>query len=182
MTATMAKTKIICINGTFPIVDPVGKYKCGMSRGQADQASPQGLRSGMNIFAYGTLQNREIIESLIDRKVVIEKARLVGFKVYGLKNRYYPAMLPDGHSVAPGFLLRGISDEELEIINEWEGDEYRPVTVSVEGADAICYVWASTRNNLIDGWSNENFRRNDIEYVIGAKIPAFLKTRRTAEQ
>lgn len=130
-----------------------------------------------NIFAYGTLQNSEVIRALVGKELPMKKAKLNGFRVFGLAGRFYPAMIPSAGSVSTGFLIGGIDEKELQIITEWEGDQYTPIEVDIDGVNAVCFLWIGLHNDFVDKWSNEHFRQKDMGYIVETKIPRFLSSR-----
>ncbi len=134
--------------------------------------------SKMNIFVYGTLQNQEVIKALVARELPHKKATLNDFRVFGLNNRYYPAIISSTGSTAQGYLLLDIDDKSLRTITAWEGDEYKPTTVTIEGEKVTCFVWMASHEAFIDNWDNEMFRRQYMKHLVRTKIPAFLNAQK----
>jgi gamma-glutamylcyclotransferase (GGCT)/AIG2-like uncharacterized protein YtfP len=129
------------------------------------------------IFAYGTLQNSEIIKALLGKELPMEKAKLNGFRVFGLAGQFYPAMIPNFGSTATGLLIHSVDKKDLEIIIEWEGNNYKLIEVNIDGVSAACFLWIGSCENFVDQWSNEDFRQKDMRYIVDSKIPQFLDSR-----
>ncbi len=91
-----------------------------------------------DIFFFGTLADREVLERLLERPVPPERlipARLPGFRVVGARDASYPVLLPDPAGAAEGVLLCDADAEEIRRIDFYECDEYRAELRQVETAD-----------------------------------------------
>ncbi len=83
------------------------------------------------LFAYGTLQLPQILQALLWRLPGSRPATLLGYRCGLLEGRCYPGIVPaSGHRVV-GRLLEGLTCEELQRLDDYEGDEYRRARVFV---------------------------------------------------
>jgi gamma-glutamylcyclotransferase (GGCT)/AIG2-like uncharacterized protein YtfP len=93
------------------------------------------------LFVYGTLRDPDILSGVLDRAVepeMMAPASAPGFAVVYYPGRVYPALVPRQGSDAMGALLTGLSAMDLQLLDAFEGDEYRrePIQVQV-GNDRI---------------------------------------------
>jgi gamma-glutamylcyclotransferase (GGCT)/AIG2-like uncharacterized protein YtfP len=132
------------------------------------------------LFVYGSLRVPEIRAALLGaEKPHLDGALLRGFRPFRLRERRYPALLPDTGSIATGTLITGeISDDDWKILDAFE-DEYirTPVVVDIPTAEgnsfnsfeSYVYLWPDPEDRMIrrdgPGWSLESFvgRRDAIE-------------------
>ena len=75
----------------------------------------------MNLFVYGTLKDREFIQSLLNRSIdAPSKAIFPGFTTVNSKSGY-PVMVPaEGRSV-DGIVWRNLTHRDFEILDIYEG-------------------------------------------------------------
>ena len=80
----------------------------------------------VNLFVYGTLMEREQIEVLLKRKLgepagaVTEGATLV------VSDWGYPAMIPSETHTVRGVVWRGLTDQDLTILDRYERCDMKP--------------------------------------------------------
>jgi gamma-glutamylcyclotransferase (GGCT)/AIG2-like uncharacterized protein YtfP len=100
-----------------------------------------GCTTVMNkIFVYGTLMAEPVVTTLIGRMPPHDKARVVGYARYPVRDRVYPAIIPvtttthhpAAAAVVEGLLLRDLHEREMRRLDGFEGTDYRRVTVRVE--------------------------------------------------
>eukprot|EP00890_Picochlorum_soloecismus_P000008 jgi/Picsp_1/1007/NSC_04491-R1_aig2-like family protein len=128
------------------------------------------------LFVYGTLMYPEILEVLLHRVPESTRARVQGYKRYGLKKFVFPAVVEDPSSQVEGILLTGLSDREMVILDEYEGEEYRREVANVtrlldDKADdefpkeqAIIYIWRDEYAYLLNGdWDKDGFESKHFD-------------------
>lgn len=120
-----------------------------------------------SLFVYGTLMFPEVVEKLIG-EFALKDAVLEHFcrvKVLDHGNMLpYPALIHQEGALTEGKLLQGISELQLTILDEYEGNEYERIEVEVNtenGKDrAWCYVWKNENQaELSKDWDPEEFER-----------------------
>ena len=70
-----------------------------------------------NIFLYGTLCDRELLEICLGRslaKVSLVSAKLENHSVFWVKNRNFPVIKFNSGSFAMGFAVLNLEDQDLE--------------------------------------------------------------------
>ncbi len=93
-----------------------------------------------------------------------------------IKGEYYPAGVLDAldsDCFAKGMVWKGLTDEQLEILDKWEGDEYRRENILIEQVESgkkeqvWVYLYCGAKQLCSEkGWSLEEFERNDLERVL----------------
>lgn len=119
------------------------------------------------LFVYGTLMFTRVLEKLIGEvelmDAVLEHYRRV--KVIDRGNMLpYPALIPQEGARTEGKLLFGLSELQLLLLDEYEGDEYERIEVEAntkKGKDrAWCYVWKNEHVTDLGGdWDPKEFER-----------------------
>lgn len=80
------------------------------------------------LFAYGTLRDPELLAAVLGRSLrpgTIYPARAPGFNAVHYPNRIYPALVRVPGGAAEGVLITGLSPFERDLLDAYEGDEYR---------------------------------------------------------
>src|ERR1700754_1708591 len=62
-----------------------------------------------NLFAYGTLMLPDVLEFILERSLPSEPATLGGFSRYMVRDRVFPAVIPDGKHDVHGLVLFGLT-------------------------------------------------------------------------
>ena len=138
------------------------------------------MGSKNQVFVYGTLQYPSILTALINRVPTMHKAVVHGYRRYGLTDFVFPAVVEEASASVDGLLLTGLSEEEMVILDEYEGDEYRKEEVEVKvfldtdrSAEAmetslekaLLYVWMDEYKHLLSGkeWNKEAFETKHFD-------------------
>lgn len=93
-----------------------------------------------DLFVYGTLRHPPLLEVVLGHRaqqIAIHPAILRGYSVFGVRDNLYPAIVPDPAGCAPGLVLGGLEQTDLERLTFYEaGFDYalRPVQVELEDA------------------------------------------------
>lgn len=114
----------------------------------------------MPLFAYGTLQDEDVLAALLGRPVAIASlplAMATGFKAVPYPGRVYPALVPCPGAGAPGRLIEPLTALDLTVLDGFEGDEYRRATLTVQrdGVDILAQAYLPAIDIPGDGpaWS-----------------------------
>ncbi len=99
------------------------------------------------LFVYGTLRDPELLSAVLGRPLAAGEmlaAVAPGFRATHYPNRIYPALIRAPGGAAEGLLLTGLSPFELDLLDQFEGSEYRrgivPVMVGEELHEAQAYL------------------------------------------
>jgi gamma-glutamylcyclotransferase (GGCT)/AIG2-like uncharacterized protein YtfP len=132
------------------------------SRGRAGAL----LTPGALLFAYGTLQFPDVLTALIDRVPQTGAAQATGWRAAALAGRRYPGLVT-APSTATGLVLAGLSEAEIQLIDDFESGPYilRQLTLA-NGRTAWAYVWTDEASVLPADWSRQHFA--------DATLPAFV--------
>jgi len=118
----------------------------------------------MNLFVYGTLMDKEIMQIVSGELFSSAKATLQGYVRKQVVGDVYPAIVErQGHDVV-GILYYDLSESALKKLDRFEGDQYDRCGVSVslqEGqrANAQAYVFAEKSRQRLsaDNWDYRFF-------------------------
>ncbi|KAL3139669.1 hypothetical protein ABBQ38_003985 [Trebouxia sp. C0009 RCD-2024] len=133
------------------------------------------VRMAHTVFVYGTLLSEEIVKILLRRNPDSYAATVQGYSRYRIKGRVYPAILPTLPSdELTGMVLCGLSEQEFEILDEYEDEDYYRTQTTAHRQDngaevpADIYVWKDSLRDLLYGlWDYEEFRRLHLkEYMV----------------
>jgi len=145
-------------------------------------------RDPLPLFVYGTLRDPDLFAAVLGRGVPagrIHPARAPGFRAVAYPSRTYPALLRSPGVAAVGLLVLGLSPFERDLLDAYEGDEYRRSPIAAMLADepelheADAYLPAVTipadaHDWSLSRWQAEHKRRA----IVGeAAAAAHLRTR-----
>jgi len=121
------------------------------------------------LFCYGTLCFPEIMRRVIGVVPASLAAILMDYACYKLSGRDYPGIVPKRGMSTHGVIYQGLSRDQLERLDDYEGEEYqrqRVVVVTESGQElqAWSYVVQPGYHHLSTGldWSLETFRREKL--------------------
>ncbi|KFK26900.1 hypothetical protein AALP_AA8G308100 [Arabis alpina] len=119
-----------------------------------------------NVFVYGSFQEPDIVNIMLDRTPEIISATLPGFKRFRLKGRLHPCTVPSETGEVHGKVLLGLNDEELANVDAVEGNEYERVTVGIVRKDnsekmtVETYIWINKDDpDMYGEWDFEEWKR-----------------------
>lgn len=95
------------------------------------------------LFAYGTLEDPEVVRALTGRSFAAIEARLPGYDRYLLRGQPYPGIVRSPGGVVPGTLYLGVDGDALRRLDRYEGPPYRRTEVTVAtGSAGRVAAWA----------------------------------------
>ena len=98
-----------------------------------------------NIFLYGTLCDKELLEICLGRRLdnmKILNAKLKNYSVYWVKNENFPVIKSNHGSSALGLAIFDLKDCDLERLDFYEGSfgyELRKVNILLENKEILSY-------------------------------------------
>ena len=75
----------------------------------------------MNLFVYGTLKDRELIQSLLKRPLGEPNVAIMSECTTVISNRGYPVLIPSEDSSVEGIVWQGLTDQDFAILDRYEG-------------------------------------------------------------
>ena len=102
------------------------------------------------LFAYGTLRDPDVLARVLGHAVAADRTRAAvapDSQVVFFPGRTYPALRQARGSSAPGTLIDGLGDEDLQALDALEGDEYRRGQIEVLSGGALeaaAVYWPAT--------------------------------------
>jgi len=90
------------------------------------------------LFVYGTLRDPDLIAAVLGRALrtgTAHAARAPGFKAVHYPSRIYPALVRSPGAGAEGLLITGLSPFERDVLDAYEGEEYRRTPIATMLAD-----------------------------------------------
>ncbi|TPX43141.1 hypothetical protein SeMB42_g03413 [Synchytrium endobioticum] len=129
------------------------------------------------LFFYGTLQSPIVYARVISRHLGShfkqpknEPAILKGYKRSRVRNAVYPAITASPFDQVEGMIAYIETQKEVDILDVFEGDDYKrvPVKVLVKSssteADAEVYIWVAEDDYLEDcEWRLEQFEKGQSQ-------------------
>jgi len=96
------------------------------------------------LFVYGTLRDPQLLSAVLGRPATGLSAAAPGYAAVHYPGRIYPALVRRPGSAAAGLVLTDLTPFELDLLDAFEGDEYRrgviPVIVDEELHEAFAYL------------------------------------------
>jgi gamma-glutamylcyclotransferase (GGCT)/AIG2-like uncharacterized protein YtfP len=100
------------------------------------------------LFVYGTLRDPDLLSGVLGRSrkttVGVVAAAAPGFAPVHYPGRIYPALVRRPGAAAPGLVLTDLTAFEIDLLDAFEGEEYRrgiiPVMVGEELHEAFAYL------------------------------------------
>lgn len=132
-----------------------------------------------DLFAYGTLMVPEILNAVCGCRRSGEPALLHGYRRRRVIGADYPAIRPWAGETVEGLLYTGLSDDQTDMLDAFEGSMYqrREVEISVAAGkqDAQTYVLAARYASLLSNqhWSLKQFLSDHVQEFI-RRYPGFL--------
>lgn len=158
-----------------------------MSPAQNETANPDpDLPEPPAVFVYGTLMAEELLSGLFSHSAdrthhppsyTRKPAVLHGYRRVPVRYAAYPAIIPGMPSdQVDGYMISPISLDQWELLDEFEGDQYRREMVrvvlpeSAEQVPAQAYVWGESPEwlKLDEKWDYSHFRESQLGAWIGA--------------
>ena len=75
----------------------------------------------MNLFVYGTLKDRELIQSLLGRSLDNPSAAVMPECTTVISRWGYPVMIPSENSSVKGVVWQGLTVQDFVILDRYEG-------------------------------------------------------------
>ena len=133
-------------------------------------------------FVYGTLRDPDLLPAVLGRTPTADTmlgAAAPGFRAVHYPGRTYPALVRAPGASAEGLLLTGITPFERDLLDAYEGDEYRrqliPVMVGEELHEAFAYLPAIAVPADAPAWTLSDWQMNH-------KPRVFVSERATADE
>lgn len=129
------------------------------------------------LFVYGTLRDPDLLPGVLGRAMPPGSMHAVaapGLCAVYYPNRLYPALARAPGQTAPGLLLTALTPFERDLLDAYEGDEYRrqpiPVMVGEELFEADAYLPAVSVAAAAEAWSLIRWQTEHKARVIVGEI------------
>lgn len=133
------------------------------------------------LFVYGTLRDPDLLSGVLGRPATGLKAAAPGFAVLHYPGRIYPALLRRPGAAAAGLVLNDLSPFELDLLDAFEGDEYRreiiPVMIGEELHEAFAYLPATPIPADSPGWTLERWQGDHKARVLAGEAATAAELR-----
>ena len=126
-----------------------------------------------HLFVYGSLLYDEVLNKLLSNQYQKIQAELAGYKCVRLKKEVYPVLVPCELSSTTGLLLIDVKPDDLQTLDEFEGDYYfrstANVTAQEENYQAEVYLFKTEYGNLLadELWDASEFRERVLGEFLG---------------
>ncbi len=130
------------------------------------------------LFVYGTLRDPDLLAAVLGRPLrpeTMHVARAPGFCAVHYPGRIYPALIRVPGAAAAGLLLTDLTTFERDLLDAFEGEEYRRETIAAMLADepelheADAYIPAIAVPNPGEDWLLADWQRLHKPRVLGAE-------------
>ena len=118
------------------------------------------------LFAYGTLRDPDLLSRVLARPLNAEAmlgAVAPGFRAVHYPGRAYPALVRAPGAAAEGVVLTDLTPFERDLLDAFEGDEYRrqlvPVMIGEELHEAFAYLPAIAVAGDAAAWTLAEWQR-----------------------
>lgn len=122
------------------------------------------------LFVYGTLLDAGVLEAVLNRKVDLDHQKsgyLAGYSVMTFPGESFPILVATKNGRAQGRVIFSLSDEDMQRINFYEGDEYEFAVAKIQVGDnrveAIFNQVATIDVSTSVEWSLETWQKTDRE-------------------
>jgi gamma-glutamylcyclotransferase (GGCT)/AIG2-like uncharacterized protein YtfP len=131
-----------------------------------------------SVFVYGTLMAPQVLKVLLSRVPdMLVPAVLPNYRRHPVKDNVFPGIIPCSRgSATKGLLLQGLSENELKILDWFEGDEYvrREVKVMCDliPHETQCYIWSNPVTDLDHGreWDYDDFLETKLDWYLKSTV------------
>jgi len=112
----------------------------------------------MSIFVYGSLMTKEIVHNLLSRvPTVVPNVSLHNYQRFSVQRETYPAIKSVEGAIVKGKILTGLNDIEMALLDQYEGTEYKRISVTVynsanQPVQCFAYEWIAGDGNLTGDW------------------------------
>ena len=140
-----------------------------------------------DLFIYGTLRDRDVCEKVLGRPVPItdlSPAFAQDFAILKVADVSYPCLLPHEGSKAHGALLSNLTQDDIAILDKFEGVNYHRVSVRVQCDDGFITSQYYRPNDALqtDGlWDLAQWQKDGKEAFLaqdfnhqGIRIPSYV--------
>lgn len=128
----------------------------------------------MEIFTYGTLMFNEVWSRVVKGNYLSTRTTLQGYSRKTVKGQVYPVIVAD--EKAPGIdgvLYQQVTKEDVDRLDDFEGDFYERKTVLVSLQDQVVihaetYVLNPEYQSIVSNeqWDPDNFLKHQIDYFL----------------
>lgn len=94
------------------------------------------------LFVYGTLRDPQLRAAVLGRPVIGLAAAAPGFATVHFPGRAYPALVRRPGARAPGLALMDLSAFEMDLLDAYEGEEYRRTVIPAMIGEELHQVFA----------------------------------------
>jgi gamma-glutamylcyclotransferase (GGCT)/AIG2-like uncharacterized protein YtfP len=130
------------------------------------------------LFVYGTLRDPDLLAGVLNRPLRTDGMHLAhapGFRAVHYPGRIYPALIRVPGAAAEGLLLTDLTPFERDLLDAFEGEEYRRETIAAVLADepelheADAYIPVIAVPNTGEDWLLSDWQRFHKWRVLGAE-------------
>jgi len=136
------------------------------------------------LFVYGTLRDPDLLAGVLARPLNAD-ARLVavapGYRAVHYPGRIYPALVRFVGAAAEGLVLTDLSAFERDLLDAYEGEEYRrqvvPVMIGEELHEVEAYLPTIGIGRDASRWSLQAWQESHKPHVLEAECAAAAQLR-----
>ena len=103
-----------------------------------------------NLFVYGTLMDQKTWNYFTSKTYERRKFVLQGFERKALKDRLYPGIIRSSNSHVEGIMYVNVTEEDIEKLDEYEGEEYDRITVTQDKTQFQTYLFIGDNSLILE--------------------------------
>lgn len=106
----------------------------------------------------------EVLEAVTSRCMIGTKAVLEGYTRRGVKGEHYPVVIPSLEDSVEGVLYEGLTTQEFQALDIFEGEAYDRVAHIFNGTAAFVYVLSKDWKHIVDSnpWHPEELNAEHL--------------------
>jgi gamma-glutamylcyclotransferase (GGCT)/AIG2-like uncharacterized protein YtfP len=126
-----------------------------------------------SLFVYGSLLFPEVLLAVLGRVPAGSQGTVEGWRVAALPGRTYPGLVPSDGRTAVGRVLAGLSRDEWQLLDAFEGDAYDLCRLTLaDGRPSWAYVWVDELQVSPADWSAEHFAAQHLSAFASRVVDA----------
>lgn len=130
----------------------------------------------MNLFVYGPLMFREVLEAVVGRDLVRRAGTLNGYMQLRLIEESQAALVPFPDAATEGVVYMGVDEAALKHLDAFQGERFRREKVNVQAddgewveAETHCFRMSGRKHLSAKPWDEAEYRQRHLKQFLSVK-------------